>query len=49
MRKQNNNFIYTGIVGHRRFTPFNHYFNYPLFMAFIDLDTVNNFLSATMK
>ena len=44
MSKQNNNFIYTGIVGHRRFTPFNHYFNYPLFMAFIDLDTVNNFL-----
>tara|TARA_Y100001970_G_C14203095_1_gene842338 strand:+ start:1146 stop:1904 length:759 start_codon:yes stop_codon:yes gene_type:complete len=40
----NNNFIYTGTIVHRRFTPFNHFFNYPLFMAFIDLDTVNSFL-----
>ena len=40
----NNNFIYKGTIVHRRFTPFNHFFNYPLFMAFIDLDTVNSFL-----
>ena len=39
----NNNFIYKGTIVHRRFTPFNHFFNYPLFMAFIDLDTVNSF------
>ena len=37
-------YLYTGTVGHRRFTPFNHFFNYPLFMAYIDLNTVNHFL-----
>ena len=38
------NYLYTGIVGHRRFTPFNHFFKYPLFMAYVDLNTVNSFL-----
>ena len=38
------NYLYTGVVGHRRFTPFNHFFQYPLFMAYIDLNTVNSFL-----
>ena len=38
------NYLYTGVVGHRRFTPFNHFFKYPLFMAYIDLNTVNSFL-----
>ena len=38
------NYLYTGVVGHRRFTPFNHFFKYPLFMAYIDLNTVNTFL-----
>ena len=38
------NYIYTGVVGHRRFTPFNHFFKYSLFMAYIDLNTVNSFL-----
>ena len=37
-------YLYTGVVGHRRFTPFNHFFSYPLFMAYIDLDTLNHFL-----
>ena len=44
MTQRTKNFIYTGTVVHRRFTPFTHFFNYPLFMAFIDLDTVNTFL-----
>lgn len=38
------NYLYTGLIGHRRFTPFNHFFKYPLFMAYIDLNTVNSFL-----
>ena len=38
------NYLYTGVVVHRRFTPFNHFFKYPLFMAYIDLNTVNSFL-----
>ena len=38
------NYLYTGIVGHRRFTPFNHFFKYPLFMAYVDLNAVNSFL-----
>ena len=37
-------YLYPGVVGHRRFTPFNHFFSYPLFMAYIDLDTLNHFL-----
>mgnify|MGYP001304664028 CR=1 FL=1 len=42
MSQLNKSYIYTGTVGHRRFTPFNHFFNYPLFMAYIDLNTINN-------
>ena len=38
------NYLYTGIVGHRRFTPFNRFFKYPLFMAYVDLNTVDSFL-----
>lgn len=44
MNLSKRNYLYTGTVGHRRFTPFNHFFNYPLFMAYIDLNTVNHFL-----
>ena len=44
MNLSKGNYLYTGTVGHRRFTPFNHFFNYPLFMAYIDLNTVNHFL-----
>jgi len=44
MSNENKNYIYTGTIRHRRFTPFYRLFNYSLFMAFIDLDTVNDFL-----
>ncbi len=44
MSISNQNYIYSGFIGHRRFTPFNHFFKYPIFMTFIDLNTVENFL-----
>jgi len=44
MSRFNKNYIYTGTIRHRRFTPFNRLFNYSLFMVYIDLDSVNNFL-----
>ena len=33
-------YIYTGTIRHRRFTPFNHFFTYPLFMTYLDLNTI---------
>ncbi len=36
-----NSALYVGEVRHRRFTPVSHRFNYPFFMAWIDLDEVN--------
>lgn len=33
-----NSGIYVGSIRHRRFTPVNHQFNYPIFMPLIDLD-----------
>ena len=44
MRLSKKSYLYRGVVGHRRFTPFNHFFTYPLFMAYIDLDTLDDFL-----
>ena len=32
-------YIYTGTIRHRRFTPFDHFFTYPLFMVYLDLDS----------
>ena len=32
--------IYTGTLRHRRFEPARHEFNYPLFMAFLDVDRI---------
>ena len=32
-------YIYTGTIRHRRFTPFNHFFSYPLFMVYLDLNS----------
>ena len=31
------NYIYSGRIRHRRFTPFNHSFNYPIFMVYFDI------------
>tara|TARA_B100001996_G_C18611547_1_gene573933 strand:+ start:249 stop:1031 length:783 start_codon:yes stop_codon:yes gene_type:complete len=30
-------YIYTGTIRHRRFTPFDYFFSYPLFMVYLDL------------
>ena len=37
-------YIYKGTIRHRRFTPFNHFFTYPLFLTYLDLDTVQNII-----
>tara|TARA_B100000029_G_scaffold484205_1_gene536155 strand:- start:705 stop:1466 length:762 start_codon:yes stop_codon:yes gene_type:complete len=31
------NYIYSGSIRHRRFTPFHHSFNYPIFMVYFDI------------
>mgnify|MGYP001168258475 FL=1 len=41
MTSINKSYIYTGTIRHRRFTPFNHFFSYPLFMAYLDLDSLS--------
>ena len=38
------NYIYTGTIRHRRFTPFDHFFTYPLFLTYIDLSTFESAL-----
>ena len=38
------NYLYSGTIKHRRFTPVKHYFTYPIFLAYIDLDTISKSL-----
>ena len=38
------NYIYTGTIKHRRFTPFNHFFTYPIFMVYFDISKVETML-----
>ena len=35
-------YIYSGTIRHRRFDPFDHFFTYPLFMTYIDLDSIDS-------
>lgn len=37
-------YIYSGKIQHRRYSPFKHFFTYPLFFAYIDLDTISSTL-----
>jgi DUF1365 family protein len=37
-------YIYSGKIQHRRYSPFQHFFTYPLFLAYIDLDTISSTL-----
>ena len=34
------NYIYKGTIRHRRFTPFDHFFTYPLYMAYFDISKI---------
>ena len=40
MNTMNKSYIYKGTIRHRRFTPFDHFFTYPLFMTYIDLNSI---------
>ena len=39
------NYIYKGTIRHRRFTPFDHFFTYPLFMAYFDISKIDDMLT----
>jgi len=39
--------IYRGILRHRRFTPNAHKFSYPVFMMYLDLDELDEFLAVS--
>lgn len=41
------NYIYTGTIRHRRFFPFTHFFNYPIFMVYFDISNVERMLEKT--
>ena len=45
MSEINKSYIYSGTIRHRRFAPFDHFFTYPLFMTYIDLNSIDNALS----
>ena len=45
MREINKSYIYSGTIRHRRFAPFDHFFTYPLFMTYIDLNSIDSALS----
>ena len=38
------NYIYNGVIRHRRYTPFEHFFSYPLFMVYVDISKVSKIL-----
>ena len=42
MSVSNKSFIFRGTIRHRRFTPFDHFFTYPLFMIYVDLNTIKD-------
>ena len=42
-------FLYTGIVKHRRYTPFNREFSYPIFMLYLDINDLNNVMKKSMQ
>lgn len=42
MSSLNKSYIYSGTIRHRRFTPFDHFFTYPLFMAYLDLNSIDS-------
>ena len=44
MSISNSNFIYTGSIRHRRFSPFDHLFNYKIFMVYFDISKVESIL-----
>ena len=44
MSVSNKSFIFRGTIRHRRFTPFDHFFTYPIFMIFVDLNTIKKTL-----
>ena len=41
-------FLYTGIVKHRRYTPFNREFSYPIFMLYLDINDLNNVMKKSI-
>ena len=44
MTISNDNYIYSGTIRHRRFSPFNHFFTYPIFLAYFDIANVESML-----
>ena len=42
------NYIYNGEIRHRRFTPFEHFFSYPLFMVYVDISKVSTILKRSI-
>ena len=44
MTLSNANYIYSGTIRHRRFSPFDHFFTYTIFMAYFDVAKVESML-----
>ena len=42
------NYIYNGVIRHRRYTPFEHFFSYPLFMVYVDISKVSKILKTSL-
>ena len=47
MNLSTKNYIYKGIIQHRRFTPFKHFFKYPIFMMYFDIAKVEDLFNKT--
>ena len=47
MNLSTKNYIYKGIIHHRRFTPFKHFFKYPIFMMYFDIAKIENLFNKT--
>lgn len=48
MNLSTEHFLYTGIVKHRRYTPFNREFSYPIFMLYLDINDLNNVMKKSI-
>ena len=41
-------YIYTGLVKHRRYTPFKREFSYPIFMLYLDINDLDSVMKKSL-
>ena len=48
MNVSTGHYIYTGLVKHRRYTPFKREFSYPIFMLYLDINDLDSVMEKSL-